>query len=79
MVRYERFAEYVRHEGLEDIYTRTPMINGRKMAEVLETKSGPWMKGALNLVMAWELDNPDRGREDAIEMVKQNRDEMLKS
>ena len=47
------------------------------MAEVLQTKTGPWMKGALDLVMAWQLDNPDSSREDAIEMVKRKRAEIL--
>ena len=78
IIRYGNFAEYMRYHALDNVHTRTPMINGKKMAEVLQTKTGPWMKRALNLVMAWELDNPDGGREDAIEMVKQKRDDILK-
>jgi tRNA nucleotidyltransferase (CCA-adding enzyme) len=77
--RYNAFAEYVRHWALEDVYAQTPIINGNKMAEVLQTKTGLWMKGALDLVMAWQLDNPDGGREDAIEMVKQKRAEILRT
>jgi tRNA nucleotidyltransferase (CCA-adding enzyme) len=77
--RYKTFVEYIRHEALEDVYARTPIINGKKMAEVLQTKTGPWMKGALDLVMAWQLDNPDGGREDAIEMVKEKRSEILRA
>jgi tRNA nucleotidyltransferase (CCA-adding enzyme) len=76
--RYNIFADYMRHEALEDVYVRTPIINGKKMAEVLQTKAGPWMRGALDLVMVWQLDNPDGGREDAIEMVKQKRAEILR-
>jgi tRNA nucleotidyltransferase (CCA-adding enzyme) len=77
--RYNTFAEYVRSQSLENIHERVPIINGRKMAEVLQTKTGPWMKGALDLVMAWQLDNPDGSRDDAIEMVKQKRAEILKT
>jgi tRNA nucleotidyltransferase (CCA-adding enzyme) len=75
--RYNALAEYVRHEDLADVSAHTPIINGKKMAEVLLTKTGPWMKGALDLVMAWQLDNPDSSREDAIEMVKRKRAEIL--
>jgi tRNA nucleotidyltransferase (CCA-adding enzyme) len=75
--RYNAFAEYVRHEALADVSAHTPIINGKKMAEVLQTKTGPWMKGALDLVMAWQLDNPDSSREDVIEMVKRKRAEIL--
>jgi len=77
--RYNTFAEYVRSQSLENLHERVPIINGRKMADVLQTKTGPWMKGALDLVMAWQLDNPDGSREDAIEMVKQKRAEILKT
>jgi hypothetical protein len=31
------------------------------------------MKGALDLVMAWQQDNSGSSREDAIEMVKRKR------
>jgi tRNA nucleotidyltransferase (CCA-adding enzyme) len=75
--RYNAFAEYVRHEDLADVDAYMPVINGKKMAEVLQTKTGPWMKGALDLVMAWQLDNPDRSREDAIEMVKRKEADIL--
>lgn len=77
--RYNNFAQYLQEEALEDICARTPMINGKKMAELLETKTGPWMKGALDMVMAWQLDNPDKGQEDAMEMLRQKRAEILRT
>lgn len=76
--QYRVFAKYVREQGLENVYEQTPIINGKQMAEVLQTKTGPWMKGALDLVMSWQLDNPTAVREDAMEMVKQKRAEILK-
>jgi hypothetical protein len=45
---------------------------------VMQTKTGPWMKGALDLVMVWQLDNSGSSREDAIEMVKRKRAEILR-
>jgi tRNA nucleotidyltransferase/poly(A) polymerase len=75
--RYNTFAEYVQREGLATVCENTPIINGKKIVEVLQTKTGPWMKGALDLVMAWQLDNPDGSTEDAIEMVKRKRAEIL--
>jgi tRNA nucleotidyltransferase (CCA-adding enzyme) len=56
--RYNTFAEYVRSQSLENLHERVPIINGRKMADVLQTKTGPWMKGALDLVMAWHARLP---------------------
>ena len=77
--RYEEFAEYIRDEGLENVDERTPIVNGKKMAGVLQMKTGPWMKGALEMVMEWQLDNPDGSLQDAIEMIQQRRAEILKS
>ena len=34
--RYNALAEYVRYEDLADVSAHTPIINGKKMAEVLK-------------------------------------------
>lgn len=35
-----------------------PLIDGKQLAKALSTSPGPWMKDALEVVMAWQLRNP---------------------
>lgn len=35
-----------------------PLIDGKQLAKALSTPPGPWMKDALDVVMAWQLRNP---------------------
>lgn len=46
-------------------------MKGTDLAKALETKPGPWMKDALDVVMAWQLRNPTAtDPSEAIEAVK---------
>ena len=36
-----------------------PIVNGNQLSEALGTKSGPWMKKALDIAMEWQLRNPE--------------------
>jgi tRNA nucleotidyltransferase (CCA-adding enzyme) len=40
-------------------YEFKPLLDGTTLAKALETKPGPWMKEALDVVMAWQLRNPE--------------------
>jgi tRNA nucleotidyltransferase (CCA-adding enzyme) len=42
-------------------YDFKPLIDGTSLAKALETRPGPWMKEALDVVMKWQLRNPDKG------------------
>lgn len=35
-----------------------PIVNGNQLSKALDTKSGPWMKKALDIAMEWQLRNP---------------------
>jgi tRNA nucleotidyltransferase (CCA-adding enzyme) len=39
--------------------TFKPLLKGTDLAKALGTKPGPWMKEALDVVMAWQLRNPN--------------------
>lgn len=37
-----------------------PLINGRDLKDALEVKQGPWVNQALEMVINWQLRNPNR-------------------
>ena len=44
---------------LLDVDRLKPIVNGNQLSKALGTKSGPWMKKALDIAMEWQLRNPD--------------------
>lgn len=60
--------------------TFKPLLKGTDLAKSLGTKPGPWMKDALDVVMAWQLRNPDSTDADAaIEAVRASREKQTDS
>ncbi|KAI9724125.1 MAG: hypothetical protein M1812_000844 [Candelaria pacifica] len=47
-------------QNLLEAHALTPPINGKQISASLNIKSGIWMKDALDVVMAWQLRNPDQ-------------------
>lgn len=75
--RYTTFLQHLRSLNLLEVYSLKPLLDGKALAKALETAPGPWMKDALDVVMAWQLRNPDSTSSDeAIEAVKQKRGEL---
>ncbi|CAK1358398.1 unnamed protein product [Cercospora beticola] len=69
--RYTTFVEHLRQLELTDVCAFKPLMDGKELAKAIGIKPGPWMKDALDVVMAWQLRNP--GTADtakAIEEVK---------
>ncbi|KAF1839532.1 poly A polymerase C-terminal region-like protein [Decorospora gaudefroyi] len=56
---YSSFLERVTELEILDIDTFRPLLKGTDLAKALNTKPGPWMREALDVVMAWQLRNPD--------------------
>ena len=49
-------------------------MDGKALAKALDTPPGPWMKDALDVVMAYQLRHPDKANaEDAIQEVQKHR------
>ena len=44
---------------LLDVDRLKPIVNGNQLSKALSTKSGPWMKKALDIAMEWQLRNPE--------------------
>lgn len=55
-------------------------MNGTELAKALDVKPGPWMKDALDVILAWQLRNPTvTNTADAIEEVKKSSESELPS
>jgi tRNA nucleotidyltransferase (CCA-adding enzyme) len=57
--RYEAFLIKCQDLEILDAYDFKPLLDGKTLAKALGTSPGPWMKEALDVVMAWQLRNPD--------------------
>ncbi|KAF2432658.1 tRNA nucleotidyltransferase [Tothia fuscella] len=55
---YTTFLKTIETQNLMTVYDLKPLIDGTKLAAALSAKPGPWMKGALDIVMSWQLRNP---------------------
>jgi tRNA nucleotidyltransferase (CCA-adding enzyme) len=73
---YSTFLSQLTKYDLLEAYTFKPLVTGTELAKALNTKPGPWMKDALDVVMAWQLRNPGvTDPADAIEAVKASKSE----
>ncbi|CAN9208447.1 unnamed protein product [Alternaria sp. RS040] len=77
---YQSFLDRIVELKLLDVDTFRPLLKGTDLAKALGTKPGPWMKDALDVVMAWQLRNPNvTDSTAAIEAVKVSRAEKTDS
>src|ERR1700761_3099027 len=72
--KYSTFATHLRDLDILEAYTFKPLMDGKALAKALSTPPGPWMKDALDVVMAYQLRHPDKANaEDAIVEVQNHR------
>ncbi|EOD43557.1 putative trna nucleotidyltransferase protein [Neofusicoccum parvum UCRNP2] len=55
---YSKWFQHIETLGLAEAYALKPLLDGKALAKALDTPPGPWMKSALDVVMAWQLRNP---------------------
>ncbi|KAI9667504.1 MAG: CCA tRNA nucleotidyltransferase, mitochondrial [Bathelium mastoideum] len=68
---YTLFFTQIKTLGLFEAYALKPLIDGKTLADALSIKPGPWMKSALDIVVAWQLRNPETtDPKEAIEQVR---------
>lgn len=78
--QYSAFITELTEKDLLDADTFKPLVNGKELASAMSVKPGPWMKDALDVVMAWQLRNPDiTDPAQAIAEVKKSREGELPS
>lgn len=72
---YSSFLSHLAKLEILDADTFKPLLKGTDLAKALSIKPGPWMKDALDIVMAWQLRNPSiTDPSEAIEAVKEARE-----
>lgn len=82
-VIFAEFSQFI--ERLEDLqvleaYKLKPIIDGTALSKALSIKPGPWMKPALDVVMQWQLKNPDKtDTAEVIEEIRAKQGELTKS
>jgi tRNA nucleotidyltransferase (CCA-adding enzyme) len=77
---YTAFLDQLTKHNILDVDTFKPLLKGTDLAKALGTKPGPWMKDALDVVMAWQLRNPESSDADAaIEAVRASREQQTDS
>lgn len=70
-------VQYISEQRLEDAADLKPIINGNDIKKKLEiAKAGSWLKGALDMVVEWQFENPDGTAAAALEMIAQKRNEL---
>ncbi|KLJ09111.1 hypothetical protein EMPG_15473 [Blastomyces silverae] len=74
---YEMLLSYIESTNLLDVCSLRPPINGRDIMNALGVKTGPWMSKAMDMVIEWQLRNPDESsKEAAISEVLRRKDEL---
>ena len=68
---YSTFLQHLTKLDILEAYNFKPLLTGTELAKALNTKPGPWMKDALDVVMCWQLLHPETtDPAAAVEMVK---------
>ncbi|KAK2774911.1 CCA tRNA nucleotidyltransferase, mitochondrial [Emmonsiellopsis sp. PD_33] len=56
---YEKFLSYIEESKLLDVTSLHPLINGREIIDATGAKRGPWLGKATEMVVEWQLRNPE--------------------
>lgn len=68
---YTSFLSHIHNLSVAEAYNFKPVLDGTRLAKSLGTKPGPWLKDGLEVVMAWQLANPEVANPSAaLEAVK---------
>ncbi|KAG7450132.1 transfer RNA nucleotidyltransferase [Guyanagaster necrorhizus] len=67
---YNEFAARIEELDLLGVADARTILNGRDVGEILEAKPGPWMGQVLTQVMEWQLEHPERTKEDCATWLK---------
>ena len=71
---YQAFVTRLQELDLLEVCSLKPLTDGKALAKALQASPGPWMKEALDVVMAWQLRNPDTATsQGAIEEVRNSK------
>ena len=69
--RYDFFAKRLCEENLAGAWEMKSLVNGNELAKILGRKVGVWMRVALEKVVEWQIENPNGGRNEVEEWVRE--------
>ena len=55
---YAAFLRLVKNFDLLEAHSIKPLVNGKDLMNAFKAVSGPWLKEALDVAVAWQLRNP---------------------
>ncbi|PCH33236.1 hypothetical protein WOLCODRAFT_159930 [Wolfiporia cocos MD-104 SS10] len=70
---YNAFSRRIEELELPLLVDKKPILDGRDVARVLDTKPGPWTGHVLNSVIEWQLEHPRGSKEDCEEWLRAER------
>lgn len=74
---YALWLSELRKLNLLDVYLLKPLVDGNELSAALGTKSGPWLKRALDMSIEWQLRNPDEAeKRDCLEEIIRRKKEL---
>lgn len=56
---FAAFLSRLKELNLLDACSLKPIVGGKQITESLSAKDGPWLKCALDMIMAWQLRHPE--------------------
>lgn len=74
---YAAWLSGLMHLDLLNAHQLKPIVNGTQICSALAAEPGPWIKKALDIALAWQLQNPDEtSPEGCIEEIIQRKKEL---
>jgi len=64
IVCFEHFIAMVDSMGLQEVWNWKPLIAGNEILDIFRKPPGAWVAETLDLVMEWQLENPEKTSED---------------
>ena len=61
--KFSAFTQLAADYDVLEAYALKPLLDGKALAKALDTPPGPWMKDALDVVMAYQLHYPTKANE----------------
>ncbi|KAK5078563.1 CCA tRNA nucleotidyltransferase, mitochondrial [Lithohypha guttulata] len=74
---YSTFVQYVQAQDLEGAAEIKPILNGNEIKKTMDiSKAGSWIKTATEMVVRWQFAHPEGTTEEAVEWIRQHKDEL---
>lgn len=69
--RYEHLLAAIVEQGLTEVATMKPIIDGKVISRALDRKPGPWMRDITHEVLRWQLENPQGTQDECIAVIRE--------